>query len=207
MDLLQKVEFDTIYHEHVFYFSVTAVTSLARRAGLEVTDVTYQAVHGGSLRLEMRRQGLATVGHHVEEFLDREERFGLSRCETYLDFGQKVESFKSKFLAMLRQLKHEGKRLAAYGAPAKGNTLLNYCGIGVDLVEFTVDRNPHKQNLLLPGSHIPIRPPEALVQERPDYVVILPWNISEEIIDQRQDYLTAGGKFIIPVPEPRIING
>jgi SAM-dependent methyltransferase len=206
LDLLERVEFDTIYHEHVFYYSVRALSGLARRAGLEVTDVAYQAVHGGSLRLEMRHQGVAAVSRNVEDFLDREERFGLSRRETYHEFGRRVEASKSEFVTLLRQLKHEGKRLAAYGAPAKGNTLLNYCGIGVGLVEFTVDRNPHKQNLLLPGSHIPIRAPETLVQERPDYVVILPWNISEEIIGQQQDYLAGGGKFIIPVPQPRIIG-
>jgi SAM-dependent methyltransferase len=205
-DLLQKVEFDTIYHEHVFYFTVTALTTLARRAGLEVTDVAHQTVHGGSLRLEMRRRGVAAASHHVEEFLDREERFGLGRRETYLDFGRKVDSVRRKFVGMLQQFKHEGKRLAAYGAPAKGNTLLNYCGIGVGLVEFTVDRNPRKQNLLLPGSHIPIKAPEMLIKERPDYVVILPWNISEEIIGRQLDYLAGGGKFIIPVPWPRVVG-
>ena len=205
-ELLEKNEFDTIYHEHVFYYSLSAVDELTRRAGLRLVDVELQPVHGGSLRIFLQHQPTASPVPAVAAMLERERRYGLIGTDLYSSFGRSVDALKIELLTMLRELKSSGKRLAAYGAPAKGNTLLNYCGIGADLVEFTVDRSPHKQGLLLPGSRIPIRAPEALLSERPDYAVILPWNIADEIIGQQQEYLRARGKFIVPIPHPRIIG-
>jgi len=204
--LLDRTEFDTIYHEHVFYYSLTALDGLARRAGLEIFDVLHQPIHGGSLRLFLQPPGVRPVDAAVREMLKAEAAAGLTGADRYARFAGAVESLRNKLRALLGKLKADGKRIAAYGAPAKGNTLLNYCGIGRETLDFTVDRSPHKQGLLLPGSRIPIRAPEALLQERPDYALILPWNIADEIIGQQQAYVAAGGRFIVPVPEPAIVN-
>jgi SAM-dependent methyltransferase len=205
-ELLDHNEFDTIYHEHVFYYSLAAVDGLVRRAGLKLVDVELHSVHGGSLRVFIQHRDGGPAASSVAKMLEEERRRGLLGSEIYFSFGQNVENLKAEILALLGKLKASGKRLAGYGAPAKGNTLLNYCGVGPDLLEFTVDRSPHKQGLLLPGSRIPIRAPEALLNERPHYVVILPWNIADEIVEQQQEYLRAGGKFIVPIPHPRIID-
>lgn len=205
-DLLEKVEFDTIYHEHVFYYSLSAVRNLARRAGLELWDVLRQPVHGGSLRVFLQHPGAHPIESRVDAMLNEEAVIGLTGSARYASFGQQVGALKNHILSMLGELKRGGQRIAAYGAPAKGNTLLNYCGISRDLIEFTVDRSPHKQGKLLPGSHLPILPPEELVARMPDYAIILPWNIADEIIGQQGAYLRAGGKFIVPVPSPRVIE-
>jgi SAM-dependent methyltransferase len=206
VELLDETEFDTIYHEHVFYYSLSSVDELTRRAGLQLVDVEPQPVHGGSLRIFLRHRAAAKVAPAVAAMLNAEKRRGLLTAEPYLSFGHRVAALKWEFLALLHALKESGKRLAAYGAPAKGNTLLNYCGVGTDLLEFTVDRSPHKQGLLLPGSRIPIRAPEVLLEQCPDYGVILPWNIADEIVGQQQEYMRRGGKFILPIPRPRIIQ-
>ena len=205
-DLLEKVEFDTIYHEHVFYYSLSAIRILAGRAGLELWDVIPQPVHGGSLRVFLQQPGARPIEHRVAAMLNEEAALGLTGSARYASFGQQVRALKDEILLMLGDLKRARKTIAAYGAPAKGNTLLNYCGIGRDLIEFTVDRSPHKQGKLLPGSRLPILPPEALLARMPDYAVILPWNIADEIIGQQGAYLHAGGKFIVPVPSPRVIE-
>lgn len=205
-ELLEKNEFDTIYHEHVFYYSLGAVDGLVRRARLKLVDVELQRVHGGSLRIFVQHEHAGAVAPGVAAMLAEEARRGLLGPELYASFGKNIDAVKTELLELLRGLKASGKRLAAYGAPAKGNTLLNYCGIGSGLLEFTVDRSPHKQGLLLPGSRIPIRAPEALLRERPDYAVILPWNIADEIVEQQQDYLRGGGRFIVPIPGPRVIE-
>ncbi len=205
MELLDRTEFDTIYHEHVFYFSLSAIKNLAERAGLQLFDVTLQPVHGGSLRVFLQHKGTRPIATAVGAMLVEEKTAGLTGQGRYASFSRDVAALKQELLDALYSLKESGKRLAAYGAPAKGNTLLNYCGIGTDLLEFTVDRSPHKQGLLMPGSHIPIRHPEVLLKEMPDYTVILPWNIADEVIAQQRDYLREGGKFIIPVPKPRIV--
>lgn len=205
-DLLDKVEFDTIYHEHVFYYSLSAIGNLARRAGLELWDVIRQPVHGGSLRVFLQYPGARPIENRVGAMLAEEEKIGLTGPARYASFGRQVDGLKDQLRSMLGEMKRTGKRVAAYGAPAKGNTLLNYCGIGRDLIEFTVDRSPHKQGKLLPGSHLPILPPEELLAWMPDYVVILPWNIADEIIRQQDKYRRAGGKFIVPVPSPRVIE-
>jgi predicted TPR repeat methyltransferase len=204
-DLLDHGEFDTIYHEHVFYFSLNAIARLAARAGLEVYDVEPQAIHGGSLRVFLQHANARGCAHGVMDLLIAERREGLLGDERYREFGAKVESIKLKLLRLLNDLRAGGKRIAAYGAPAKGNTLLNFCGIGTPLIEFTVDRNPYKQGCMLPGSHVPIHPPPELLRRRPDYALILPWNIKEEVIEQQRDYLLAGGRFIVPVPEPHVV--
>jgi SAM-dependent methyltransferase len=205
-DLLEHTEFDTIYHEHVFYFSLSAVKNLAERAGLVAIDVVHQDVHGGSLRLFLQRPGAepSVPSAQLLDLLAQEVSNGLTTPERYQRFSESVATLRSELLALLRDLKAGGASIAAYGAPAKGNTLLNYCGVGTDLISFTVDRSPHKQGLLLPGSRIPIRAPEALVEEMPAYTVILPWNIAPEIMAQQQDYQARGGRFIIPVPRPKV---
>lgn len=205
-DLLDKVEFDTIYHEHVFYYSLSAIRNLARRAGLEIWDVIPQPVHGGSLRVLLQHPGMRPIESRVAVMLEEEGKSGLTSSARYASFGQQVSALKDRLCSMLGEIKRSGKRIAAYGAPAKGNTLLNYCGIGRDMIEFTVDRSPHKQGKLLPGSHLPILPPAELLSRMPDYALILPWNIADEIISQQVAYQRAGGRFIVPVPTPRLIE-
>lgn len=205
-ELLDKTEFDTIYHEHVFYYSLSAVQVLAKRAGLQLFDVELQPIHGGSLRVYLQHSGWRPVAARAETMLKQERDEGLTTADHFVSFGFQVEALKRRLVHMLQQLRSSGNRLAAYGAPAKGNTLLNYCGIGPELLEFTVDRSPHKQGMLLPGSHLPILPPEELTARRPDYAVILPWNIAGEIVAQQREYLRAGGRFIVPIPEPRILE-
>ena len=206
-DLLDQGEFDTIYHEHVFYYSLSAVRELARRASLELCDVAWQSVHGGSLRVFLQHPGATPVQPAVGKMLADEEACGLTQPYVYSRFGERVAALREELVSMLGRLKSEGKRLAAYGAPAKGNTLLNYCGIDKSVLEFTVDRSPHKQGMLLPGSHIPILAPEELLARKPDCAVILPWNIADEIVAQQREYVRRGGRFILPIPRPVILDG
>lgn len=205
-ELLDRTEFDTIYHEHVFYFSLSAVKNLAERAGLDVSDVNHQSVHGGSLRVYLQHKEACSMTSNVAATLAKENAVGLNSSERYASFSRDVFALKDKLLSLLRGLKASGKRLAAYGAPAKGNTLLNYCAIRKDLLEFTVDRSPHKQGLLMPGSHIPIKHPDELLKKMPDYTLVLPWNIMGEIIAQQAQYYRRGGRFIVPIPRPEEIR-
>lgn len=204
-ELLRKTEFDTIYHEHVFYYSLQALKNLAERAGLEIFDVSKQKVHGGTLRVFLRRSGGVEVSDSVISVLDEERAAGLTRKETYAAFSSRVGSLKRDLKDLLNGLKGSGKRICAYGAPAKGNTLLNYCGIGPDVIEFTVDRSPHKQNKLLPGTRIPIRNPSEISSTKPEYLLILPWNIQDEIMQQMAHIRDWGGKFVVPIPNPRVL--
>jgi SAM-dependent methyltransferase len=204
-DLLEGLAFDTIYHEHVFYYSLSALVALAARAGLEVFDVERQAIHGGSLRAFLRHPQGGARERAVPALLAAEQAAGLTGPQPYARFGHEVARLRRDIPALLRSLKAAGHRLAAYGAPAKGNTLLNACAIGRDLIEFTVDRSPHKQGLLTPGARVPVLEPEALLREMPDYTVILPWNFAAEIVGQQRAYLKKGGAFIVPVPAPRIL--
>jgi SAM-dependent methyltransferase len=203
--LLDETQFDTIYHEHVFYFSLSAVESLAERAGFELTDVSREPVHGGSLRVFLQPRGRPRRGSAVKTLLRKEDQGGLTGPDLYRRFSSEVAGLKRSLRGLLSDLKATGKRLAAYGAPAKGNTLLNHCGIGTDLLDFTVDRSPHKQGLRLPGSNIPIERPEKVLEARPDYLLILPWNIKEEIMEQMSAIRGWGGKFIVPIPEVKVL--
>ncbi|HSF43601.1 MAG TPA: class I SAM-dependent methyltransferase, partial [Thermoanaerobaculia bacterium] len=187
--LMEEDQFDTIYHEHYSYFSFTAVRRVFSAHGLTLFDVEELPTHGGSLRIYARhdRDDSKPVGDRVQDLLAREEAAGLASLDAYRSFTERVERVKRGLLRFLIQAKEEGKTVAAYGAPAKGNTLLNYCGIRTDFLDYTVDRSPHKQGRYLPGTRIPIHAPDRLRETRPDYVLILPWNLKEEIVEQMAD--------------------
>jgi SAM-dependent methyltransferase len=201
--LVEGNQFDTIYHEHFSYFSFLAARTVLEAHGLEVFDVDELATHGGSLRLYAQRRldGRQPVSPGVSALADHERELGFDRLEGHSAFAPRVEETKWRLLEFLIARRRQGKRVAGYGAPGKGNTLLNYCGIRTDLLEFTVDRNPYKQGQYLPGTHIPIRHPEALEQARPDFIVILPWNLKEEIVAQLSYTRDWGARCVVPIPE------
>ncbi|MEM0986806.1 MAG: class I SAM-dependent methyltransferase [Pseudomonadota bacterium] len=201
--LIDHIEFDTIYHEHLCYFSVTALDKLFRRHGLFLNEIRHLSIHGGSLRLFV--EPIERVGASVTEQLALEAETGLTSAEYFQTFSDRVEGLKTKLLDMVRALKAEGKTIAAYGAAAKGATMVNYVGLGPDLIDFVVDRNVHKQGKFMPGQNIPIRPPEALLEDRPDVTLMLAWNFADEILEQQAEYRAGGGRFIIPVPDPKIV--
>jgi SAM-dependent methyltransferase len=204
MRLIEENEWDTIYHEHFSYFSWITVTRVFAHHGLRLFDVDEIPTHGGSLRIYACHDDDAREPSEATRDLERREReAGLDRVETYLGFGRRVREHKWKIVEFLVEQARAGKRVAAYGAPAKGNTLLNFCGVGTDLIEFTADLNPMKQGRYLPGTHIPIRDPGAIEQERPDLILILPWNLEREIAEQL-DYVKGwGGRLAVPAPEVR----
>lgn len=202
-DLIDHLEFDTIYHEHLCYFSVTALDRLFRRHGLYLNEVRRLEIHGGSLRLYLERE--ERDGESVRSLLALERDEGVDRREFYRSFAHQVERLKADLLELLRGLRAEGKTIAAYGAAAKGATLINYVGIGPDLVDFVVDRNAFKQGRYMPGQRLPIFAPERLLQAMPDYVLLLAWNFADEIREQQSAYAAAGGRFILPLPEPRVL--
>ncbi|WP_035728299.1 class I SAM-dependent methyltransferase [Bradyrhizobium murdochi] len=206
LEMIRNVEFDTIYHEHYSYLSLLALEPLFGRHGLQLTDVERLSTHGGSLRLYVAHAGRVVASEAIKQLKQEEIQAGLDRLATYEAFGHRVRQLKRSLLRLLIGLIEEGKSIAAYGAPAKGNTLLNYCGIGRDFIGFTVDRNVHKQGLLLPGTRIPVLAPDEIAKRRPDYVLILPWNLREEIVAQINQIPDWTGRFIIPVPEPLILN-
>lgn len=202
--LIEHGEFDTIYHEHHCYFSCSAVDALVRRNGLFLNHVEYFGdLHGGTLRWHLGKHD--EPSDDVKRHLREEQELGMADIGYYKDFATRVEGIRDGLLALLRDLKAQGKTIAAYGAAAKGATLVNYAGIDTDLVDFVVDRNVHKQGLLMPGVHIPIVGPEALVERKPDYTLLLAWNFKDEIMAQQDDYRRAGGQFIVPVPEPAVV--
>ena len=204
-DLIDHCEFDTIYHEHLCYFSLTALDRLFQRHGLVIQDMERISIHGGSLRLLATKAISAHRGPAVRALLDEEAAWGVDRLEFYRGFAQRVEYLKRSLHSLLIGLKREGKRLAAYGAAAKGSTLLNYVGIGRETLDFVVDRSTYKQGRYMPGVHLPIYSPANLLEAMPDYVLLLSWNFIDEILEQQAEYRHRGGRVIVPVPEVKTI--
>jgi SAM-dependent methyltransferase len=206
LELIEHVEFDTIYHEHFSYISLYAIEQVFSRHGLRLFDLEQLPTHGGSLRIfaaHSHRAGLEDSAS-LRKIRAQESAAGLADLSTYLRFAEQVENCRRSLLEFLRQARREGKVVAAYGAAAKGNTLLNFCGVTPDDISQVADRNPHKQSKFLPGTHIPVVSPEVLMRSRPDYVLILPWNLQEEIRQQLRDIKEWGGRFVTPVPTVRV---
>jgi len=206
LKLMKENQFDTIYHEHFSYFSLLTAERIFAAHGMRVFDVEELWTHGGSLRIYACHAGNRAQPTHdsVGAVIGRERDEGLHRLETYRSFAEQVKETKRKLLAFLIGAKREGKRIAAYGAPGKGNTLLNYCGIRTDFIDYAVDRNPYKHGRYTPGTHIPIHPPERIAETRPDYILILPWNLKDEIMTQLAYVRDWGGKFVVPIPETKV---
>lgn len=202
-ELVDRTEFDTIYHEHLCYFSLTALVRLFAQHGLAVVDVEQLPVHGGSLRVLSRAGGAASPS--VAELLEREEEWGIRDGSRYASFALEVDALRASIASTVRELVASGERVAGYGAAAKAVVLLNSCGLDRSVVEYVVDRNPYKQGKLLPGVRIPVRSPGALLETRPGFVVIFVWNVAAEVIDQQRAYVEGGGRFIVPIPELRVV--
>jgi hypothetical protein len=207
MRLIEENQFDTIYHEHFSYFSFIVAERIFSSKGLTLFDVEELPTHGGSLRIYARHAENKSlpISKKVLEMRDKEIRDGFTNMEFYSAFGEQVKDTKRKLLNFLIEIKKRGKSIAGYGAPGKGTTVLNYCGIRTDFLDYTVDRNPFKHGKFLPGTHIPIYPVEKIRETKPDYVFILPWNFKDEIMDQMAGIREWGGHFVIPIPEVQIV--
>jgi SAM-dependent methyltransferase len=205
--LMQENQFDTIYHEHFSYFSLRTARAVLAEHGLAVFDVEELPTHGGSLRVYACRAEAAAKRMTLapDRLIAREEAAGLHALTAYSRFAEQVRATKRALLRFLLEAREQGKQVVGYGAPAKGNTLLNYCGIRSDLLDYTVDRSPHKQGKFLPGTHIPIFPPERILETRPDYVLILPWNLQQEILAQMGAVREWGGRFVVPIPRVEVL--
>jgi len=201
LNLINNNQFDTIYHEHFSYLSLCTVEKIFNHHGMDIYDVEELSTHGGSLRIYACHSGNKTKLQNIINLLSREKEFGLTDLNTYTNFSEKVKETKRKLLKHLIEIKNNRKSIVGYGAAAKGNTLLNYCGIGKDFIHYTSDKSPYKQGMSLPGTHIPIESPEKIAQTKPDYIFILPWNIKDEIINQLSYVKEWGCKFIVPIPE------
>ncbi|MRG54238.1 methyltransferase domain-containing protein [Phyllobacterium sp. SYP-B3895] len=205
--LIAENQFDTIYHEHFSYFSLLTIEHMAKRHGLKVVDVEELVTHGGSLRIHFAHEDSAReIQPSVARVRDNELKAGLDTLKVYTSFVERARKVKRELLSFLIKAKEEGKSICGYGAPGKGNTLLNYCGIGTDFLDFTVDRNPYKHGRYTPGMHIPIEPVEAIDLMQPDYILILPWNLKKEIVNQMRHVAEWGAKFIVPIPGVSIID-
>ena len=205
-ELLDRLEYDTVYHEHLCYFSATTLLRLCQSAGLSLVRLEHMPIHGGSLRMYAGRE--EHYPSHAPDVLDQaeaEREAGITDLKRYQKFAAEVANNRLAIRSLLKDLKRRGKTVAGYGAPAKGNTLLNYCGINTDLVSYTVDKSPLKLGLYTPGMHLPVLPAETLLERQPDYTLILAWNFADEIMRQQSEYHDRGGRFIIPIPEPQIV--
>ena len=207
LHLLDRVEYDTIYHEHFSYFSFATIAQILGAHGLAVYEVEELSTHGGSLRVYAQHEsGPHPVADSVLALVEREDKEGLRSPERYRRFAADVKESKRALLELLVLLHREGRQVVGYGAPGKGNTLLNYCGIRTDLLEYTVDRNPYKQGTYTPGTHIPIHPVERIAETRPDYMLVLPWNLIDEISSQLAYVAEWGAKLIVPIPLAAVID-
>lgn len=202
---LMEKKFDTIYHEHVFYYSLIALRNLFQKVDLEIYDVEITPMQGGSLKIFISHPGTFEINANVKNLIIQEIKDGFDKLETYQKINKSVIILKNNLIHLLKKLKNEGKKIAAYSAPAKGNILLNYFGIGENYLDFIVDKSEAKQGLYTPGTHLLVHHPEKIYQEKPDYLLILCWNIADEVIEQLKNYHMAGGKFIIPIPNIKII--
>lgn len=206
IDFMEKNLFDTIYHEHVSYLSIRSLTALFKRHGMEIFDAKKVNSHGGSLRVYVKKdEGKYKTTKNVTDYLAKENKMELNKVETYLNFAKKIEKNKIKLTELLKKLKSQGKTIVGYGAPAKGNTLLNFFGIGSQILDYVVDDSEYKQGLYTPGTHILVVPSSKIKETNPDYILILAWNFAESIMDKLSDFKKTGGKFIVPVPEATII--
>ena len=205
VDLLEQLAFDTVYHEHVSYWALGPMQKLFERFGMEVVRAERLPIHHGQLRASVMRRGEGEVDASVGELLAAEQELGIDRFETYVELAERTRKIKTDLLDCLRGLKAKGRSLAGYGAPAKGSTLLEYLEIGPDLLDFIADRSVLKQGRYTPGSHIPIVAPERLLEDRPEYVLLLAWNFADEILGQQAEFREQGGKFVLPIPEVRIV--
>jgi 2-polyprenyl-3-methyl-5-hydroxy-6-metoxy-1,4-benzoquinol methylase len=208
MRLMEENQFDTIYHEHFSYLSFSTVERIFAAHGLTLFDVEELATHGGSLRIYARHaeDSSKPVGPRVTELRAREQAAGFGKLETYSRFAEQVKETKRKLLEFLIRAKENGKTIVGYGAPGKGNTLLNYCGIRTDFIDYTVDRSPHKQGMFLPGTRIPVFSPDRIRETRPDYLLVLPWNLKDEIMQQNSYIREWGGQFVVPIPEVAVFK-
>lgn len=204
-EFMERLEYDTVYHEHLCYFSVTALMRLCEAVGLRIVRTDHHPVHGGTLRMYAgKASSHPDHAPAVKALAEEERKCGFTTLPRFLQYGQDVKKNRERVRGLLEELKAEGKTVAGYGAPAKGNTLLNYCGIGTDLLPYTVDKSPLKVGKYTPGMHIPVLPVETLLERQPDFVLILAWNFAGEIMAQQQEYRNRGGKFIVPIPDPLI---
>jgi SAM-dependent methyltransferase len=208
LQLIRQNQFDTIYHEHFSYFSFIVIQKIFLLHGLTIFDVEEISTHGGSLRIFVKHSENKTyqIKKSVKNLIKKENQVGLYDYSTYLGFSKKVESIKTKLNEFLEKSRLEKRTVVCYGAPAKGNTLLNYCKINPDYIEYTVDISPHKQGLFLPGTHLPIKSPSVIKETKPDYIIILSWNLKDEIMEQMKYVKEWGGKFIVPIPEVKIYS-
>jgi SAM-dependent methyltransferase len=205
VEMVEKTEFDTIYHEHVYYFTLTPLIPLFRRHELDIFHVETLPLHGGSLRVFGGPAGAHPTQSSVAQLLNVEQQKGVNSRGFYESLAEQVSELRDELCRQLREFKAAGKSIAAYGASAKGSTLLNFSGLGRETLDFVADRSPHKQGRLTPGTHLPIVPPDQLLQRRPDYTLLLSWNFADEILEQQRAYREAGGKFILPIPRVSVV--